>query len=167
MATHPRVQVACISGVRAEAPEHTVHAMPDDDDPALLASELREVLGQLVRRLRAQHRFPLAQGTVLGRLDRQGAMGVSDLAAAERVRPQSMAQTVADLESAEMVTRRPDPDDGRRALVELTPHGRATLQADRRDREGWLARAIAEDLDAADRSTLHRCVELLRRLADG
>jgi DNA-binding MarR family transcriptional regulator len=141
--------------------------MPDDHDPAILASDLREVLGQLVRRLRAQHRFPLAQGTVLGRLDRQGAMGVSDLAAAERVRPQSMAQTVADLESAGMVTRRPDPGDGRRALVELTPHGHATLRADRRDREGWLARAIAEDLDAADRETLRRSVELLRRLADG
>jgi DNA-binding MarR family transcriptional regulator len=139
--------------------------MPDDD-PALLASELRAVLGQLVRRLRTQHRFPLAQGTVLGRLDRQGAMGVSDLAAAERVRPQSMAQTVADLESAGMVTRRPDPLDGRRAFVELTPHGLATLQADRRDREGWLARTIAEDLDAAERVTLHRSVELLRRLAD-
>lgn len=141
--------------------------MPDDDDPALLASELRAVLGQLVRRLRTQHRFPLAQGTVLGRLDRQGAMGVSDLAAAERVRPQSMAQTVADLESAGMVTRRPDPCDGRRALVELTPHGLSTLQADRRDREGWLARVIAEDLDAAERATLHRSVELLRRIADG
>jgi DNA-binding MarR family transcriptional regulator len=141
--------------------------MPNADDPALLASELRAVLGQLVRRLRTQHRFPLSQGTVLGRLDRQGAMGVSDLAAAERVRPQSMAQTVADLEAAGMVTRRPDPRDGRRALVELTPHGLATLQADRRDREGWLARTIAEDLDPAERVTLHRSVELLRRIADG
>jgi DNA-binding MarR family transcriptional regulator len=141
--------------------------MAVDDDPALLASELRVVLGQLVRRLRAQHRFPLTQGTVLGRLDRHGAMGVSDLAAAERVRPQSMAQTVADLESAGMVTRRSDPHDRRRALVELTPHGLATLQADRRDREGWLARAIAEDLDAADRAALRRCVELMRRLAEG
>jgi DNA-binding MarR family transcriptional regulator len=151
----------------ASVRSHTVAVMSDDDDTALLASELRVVLGQLVRRLRAQHRFPLAQGTVLGRLDRHGAMGVSDLAAAERVRPQSMAQTVADLESAGMVTRRPDPHDGRRALVELTEHGVATLQADRRERDGWLARAIADDLDAAERATLRESVELLRRLADG
>ena len=48
--------------------------------PALLASELRVVLGQLVRRLRTQQRFPLSQGMVLGRLDRHGAIGVSDLA---------------------------------------------------------------------------------------
>ena len=142
--------------------------MPDDDqDPALIASELRDVLGRLVRRLRTQHRFPLAQGTVLGRLDRHGAMGVSDLAAAERVRPQSMAQTVADLQAAGMVTRRPDPGDGRRALVELTAEGTETLYADRRDREGWLARLIAEDLDAEERVTLRASVELLRRLAEG
>ncbi|HEX4364073.1 MAG TPA: MarR family transcriptional regulator [Solirubrobacteraceae bacterium] len=141
--------------------------MSHDEEAALLASDLRSVIGQLVRRLRTQHRFPLSQGTVLGRLDRQGSMGVSDLAAAERVRPQSMAQTVTDLESAGMVTRRPDPGDGRRALVELTAHGLATLEADRRDREGWLARAIAEDLEPQDRATLARSVELLRRIADG
>jgi DNA-binding MarR family transcriptional regulator len=93
-------------------------------------------------------------------------MGVSDLAAAERVRPQSMAQTVADLEATGMVTRRPDPGDGRRALVELTPEGRDTLHADRRDREGWMARIIADDFDAEDLATLQRSVELLRRLAD-
>jgi DNA-binding MarR family transcriptional regulator len=142
--------------------------MPDaPDDPALLASELRVVLGQLVRRLRTQHRFPLSQGMVLGRLDRHGPMGVSDLAAAERVRPQSMAQTVAELETAGMVTRDPDPSDKRRALVSLTPEGLATLLADRRDREGWMARLIADEFGADERATLHRSVELLRRLADG
>ena len=43
-------------------------------------------------------------------------MSVSDLAAAEHVRPQSMAQTVGDLEDEGLVSRRPDPDDRRRAL---------------------------------------------------
>ena len=40
-------------------------------DTSQTASELRLVLGQLVRRLRAEHRFPISQGTVLGRLDRE------------------------------------------------------------------------------------------------
>jgi DNA-binding MarR family transcriptional regulator len=75
-------------------------------DTARLASELRVVLGQLMRRLRAEHRFPISHGTVLGRLDREGPRSVSDLAAAERVRPQSMAQTVADLEADGLVSRR-------------------------------------------------------------
>ena len=140
--------------------------MPTKTDPALVASELRVVLGQLIRRLRAEHRFPLSQGSVLGRLDRHGPQSVSDLAAAERVRPQSMAQTVADLEADGLVGRRPDPDDRRRALVELTAEGKGALEADRRHREGWLARAIAEDLSPEEQDVLREAVELLRRLAE-
>jgi DNA-binding MarR family transcriptional regulator len=135
-------------------------------DPALLASDLRVVLGQLMRRLRREHGFPLSHGAVLGRLDREGPSSVSDLAAAERVRPQSMAQTVGDLEGDGLLTRRPDPDDRRRALVELTESGRETLAADRRRREGWLATAIADDLTTEEREVLARAVELLRRVSD-
>ena len=135
-------------------------------DPARVASELRVVLGQLMRRLRAEHRFPLSHGAVIGRLDREGPRTVSALAVAERVRPQSMAQTVSDLEADGLVIRRPDPDDRRRALVELTAEGMATLQAERAQREGWLARAIAEQLSPADQDVLDAAVELLRRLAE-
>jgi DNA-binding MarR family transcriptional regulator len=134
-------------------------------NPALLASDLRLVLGQLVRRLRAENRFPLSHGTVLGRLDREGAHSVSDLAALERMRPQSMAQIVKELESGGLVSRRPDPDDGRRALVELTADGLETLEEDRRRRLGWLAAAI-EDLDASERAALRAAVPILHRLAE-
>ena len=141
--------------------------MATKTDPALLASDLRVVLGQLMRRLRAEHRFPLSHGAVLGRLDREGPQSVSDLAVAERVRPQSMAQTVGDLEGDGLVVRTPDPDDGRRALVQLTDEGLTTLDADRRRREGWLARAIAEDLTGEQQAVLKDAVDLLRQLADG
>ena len=140
--------------------------MPTKTDPAHVASDLRVVLGQLIRRLRAENRFPLSQVAVLGRLDRCGPKSVSDLALAERVRPQSMAQTVADLETDGFVTRRPDPDDRRRALVELTDEGLTRLQADRAARDGWLARTIADKLSPADQDTLESAVELLRQLAD-
>jgi DNA-binding MarR family transcriptional regulator len=139
--------------------------MPTQTDIAPLASELRVVLGQLVRRLRAEHRFPISHGAVLGRLDREGPQSVSDLAVAERVRPQSMAQTVGDLQSDGLVERNPDPADGRRALVSLTESGRSALAADRANREGWLVRAI-EELPAEDQATVGRAIVLLRRLAD-
>jgi DNA-binding MarR family transcriptional regulator len=124
------------------------------------------VLGQLVRRLRAEHRFSLAHGAVLGRLDREGARSTSDLAAGERVRPQSMAQTVSELEADGLITRRPDPADGRRALLELTDKGRQTLAAERRQREGWLTQALADGFSAGEQRALARAVPLLRRLAD-
>lgn len=132
---------------------------------APLASDLRVVLGQLIRRLRSEHRFSLSQGSVLGRLDREGARSVSDLAFAERVRPQSMAQTVTDLESDGLVARAPDPSDGRRALVSLTAAGLTELREDRLRREGWLVRAI-EELPAEDQATVERAIVLLRQLAD-
>jgi len=135
-------------------------------DTARIASELRLVLGQLLRRLRAEHRFSLSQGAVLGRLDREGPQSVSDLAASERMRQQSMAQTVSDLEADGLVERRPDPQDGRRALVSLTEQGIAVLQAERRQREGWLARAITDDLSLEEQAVLSDAVELLRRLAE-
>src|SRR3954447_15954890 len=106
-------------------------------DTARVASDLRVVLGQLVRRLRSEHRFSLSQGSVLGRLDREGAQSVSDLAFAERVRPQSMAQTVTDLENEGLGARAPSPDGGRRALVSLTAAGLTELREDRLRREGW------------------------------
>jgi DNA-binding MarR family transcriptional regulator len=137
-----------------------------ETDVGPLASDLRLVLGQLVRRLRAEHRFPLTQAAVLGRLDREGTASIGELATAERVRPQSMAQTVADLEAAGLTARHGDPADGRRILIEVTPLGRQTLGELRRDREGWLAKAIAEDLSASEQRQLARAVELLRRLAE-
>jgi DNA-binding MarR family transcriptional regulator len=132
-----------------------------------VASELRVVLGQLMRRLRAEHRFSLAHGTVLGRLDREGARSTSDLAGSERVRPQSMAQTVSELEADGLVSRRPDPADGRRVLLELTAKGREALEADRRRRDGWLAQTIAESFSEDEQQTLARAVPLLTRLAGG
>jgi DNA-binding MarR family transcriptional regulator len=140
--------------------------MPTELDNAALASDLRVVIGQLVRRLRSQYAFSISQGAVLGRLDREGPRGVSDLAAAERVRPQSMAQTVRELEAAGLVVRRPDPDDGRRLLVELTPPGLERLHGSRARREGWLSETFEREFTAAERETLREALVLLRRIAD-
>jgi len=132
---------------------------------ASAASELRLVLGQLIRRLRAEYSFPLAQASVLSRLDREGPQTTSELAAAERVRPQSMAQTLAELESAGLIARRPDPGDRRRVQIQLTEQGRELVLEERGKREGWLAAAIAAELSAEEQRTLLAAVPLLQRLS--
>lgn len=129
------------------------------------AGELRIVLGQLVRRLRTEYSFPIAQASVLSRLDRDGAQTTSALAVAERIRPQSMAQTLLELEGDGLISRRPDPGDGRRILIELTDRGHDRLREDRRRREGWLTEAIATTLSADEQRTLIDALPLLRRLA--
>jgi len=123
------------------------------------------VLGQLVRRLRREYSFPIAQASVLSRLDRDGAQTTSALAAAERIRPQSMAQTLNELEGDELVSRHPDQNDRRQILIELTERGRDRLREDRRRREGWLAEAIATSLTADEQRMLIDALPLLRRLA--
>jgi DNA-binding MarR family transcriptional regulator len=139
--------------------------MPDADDPALTASELRLALGQLVRRLRVEHRLSLSHALVLSRLDLEGTRHISSLASAERVRPQSMAQTVAELETDGLVSRRADPTDGRRFLIDMTPKGRRMLEADRQRRQGWLTEAITTEFSIEERQLLMQAIVLLRRLS--
>jgi DNA-binding MarR family transcriptional regulator len=133
-------------------------------DLATLPAELRVVLGQMIRRLRVEYRFPLTQASVLGRLYREGPQCIGELATAERVRPQSMSQTLAELEVDNLIYRTPDANDGRRTRIALTDEGRAALEADRAVRDGWLGKEI-EQFTIEEQEILHEAVLLMQRLA--
>ena len=53
---------------------------------------------------------------------------VSDLATRLGVSKQAAGQIVTDMEERHLVSRRPDPDDGRARLLELTPEGLRALR---------------------------------------
>ncbi|GAA1950809.1 MarR family winged helix-turn-helix transcriptional regulator [Catenulispora subtropica] len=138
-------------------------------DPARAARELRVLVGRLRRRLREVddvHELTASQLAVLGRLDRGGPAAATDLAKAERVRPQSMAATVAVLEERGLLVRRPDPDDGRRQLLELTPAATQAVSGSRRARDEWLERALRERFTEAELETVVAALGLLERLSD-
>jgi DNA-binding MarR family transcriptional regulator len=140
--------------------------MPTQSQVTPLASELRIVLGRMLRRLRFPDRaLTPTQAGVLGRLERDGTQSIGALAAAERVRPQSMSQTVVEMEAEDLVTRSADENDGRRTLIAMTDNGREVLRRDRAQRDGWLAGAIAE-LSAEDQELLAKAVILLERLSN-
>jgi len=124
------------------------------------------VLGRLVRRLRAESSLPLGHATVLSLLEREGPLATSYLAHRERMRPQSMAETVKELESGGLVRRSADPSDGRRVQIALTAAGREKIRRGRAEREEWLAQAISRELTAREEEALSRAVALLRRIAD-
>jgi DNA-binding MarR family transcriptional regulator len=101
---------------------------------------------------------------VLSRLEKDGPASASELAAAERVRPQSMATTLAALHRYRMIRRDPDPEDGRRQLVTLSTEGFERVQGDRQAREEWLARALQDRYTEAERRTVIDALALLDRL---
>ncbi|MEU5565130.1 MarR family winged helix-turn-helix transcriptional regulator [Micromonospora musae] len=131
------------------------------------AHELRVVFSRLRRQLREvadRNGLTPSQVSVLSRLATGGPASASDLAAAERVRPQSMAAILAPLIEQGLIARTPDPTDGRRQLVSLTPAGQARVAGDRQAREEWLARALQERYTDAERAAIVEALALLDRL---
>ncbi|MBD8872517.1 MarR family transcriptional regulator [Rhodanobacter sp. DHB23] len=134
------------------------------------ARELRALIGKLKRQLREKvgiMGLTLSQTSVLIHLERQGSATVSELARAENVRPQSMGATVLGLQVQGLVDGVPDPNDGRRTLLSLTPLAHEKIRANRTAREDWLFQAIRDRFDASEQDALARGVELLKRLAEG
>ncbi|MFC8720545.1 MarR family winged helix-turn-helix transcriptional regulator [Kitasatospora sp. NPDC057198] len=134
-------------------------------DPAQVA-RLRLVIARLNRHLmRASDRqeFTFAQQSALARIEEHGPVRLGELAALERVAAPSLTRTVASLVEAGMVNRVPDPNDGRSALVELSPEGVALLAHIRRRRSELLARRAAE-LTEAERQALMAALPVLERL---
>ena len=98
-----------------------------DAEIAEISTQLRTVMSQLVRRYRRDRTLPTSQVSALVWIDGEGPSTTSKLAALEHVRPQSMAHTVGQLEAAGLITRRADPDDGRKVLLDLTPRAAPPL----------------------------------------
>jgi DNA-binding MarR family transcriptional regulator len=101
----------------------------------------------------------------LVRIAGEGPTTVSALAAAEHVRPQSMAATVAALLHEGLLAGAPDPTDGRKTLLSVTPEGRELVSDIPALREAWLEVAVGR-LSAAERRTLAEAARLMERLAD-
>ena len=136
---------------------------------ATAARELRVMFSRLRRRLRelvTDDDLTPSQTAVLNRLWKEGASSASVLAAAEGVRPQSMATIVAALEQRALIERTPDPEDGRRQLISLTTAGRRRAESHRQVREEWLARAIQERYSERERRVILDALSLLERLTD-
>src|SRR3984885_12217761 len=68
--------------------------------------------------------------SVLGHLHRDGPMTPGELAAAERVQPQTLTRTLTSLVHSKLVSRQGHPRDGRRAMLGLTEAGLLALRAD-------------------------------------
>jgi DNA-binding MarR family transcriptional regulator len=130
-----------------------------------------KAMTRLRARLRAESapadmRWNWSQLTTLSRIVSGGPATTSDLAQAEHVRRQSMAETIAALRADGLVETQPDPTDGRKTLIHATRRGRSLSATIPAARERWLDSAITGLLDAEEQQTLLKAAAIMDRLAD-
>jgi len=145
--------------------------MSEQSEPSTSAvrasREIRAVISRLRRRILNASEvedLTLGQSSVLARLSDETAATASELAALEGVRHQSMTATVASLAAMDLVTRSPDPEDGRRLLITLTPEGQRRVDHGRRLRTEWLAAQLQDKCTEDERQTVIAAMAVLARL---
>ncbi len=142
--------------------------MAQDPDVNEVAGALQVSVGLLLRRLRqlkAEGELTVPESSALARLDRAGPSTPSALARVEQISPQSMGATLGALEERGLIERRPDPDDGRRAVMSLTEAGHQTLRNRRNERTEQLAKALAAGFTRSELKHLMAAAPLIERLA--
>jgi DNA-binding MarR family transcriptional regulator len=140
--------------------------LPAEAELLAQAEALRSATGRLVRQIvRRTQEMPSGQAAVLGHLDREGRLAITDLADRQQVRHQSMARTVKLLADQVLVDLCPDEGDRRRVIVEITELGHSRLDHQRRHRAATIAAAIST-LPADQRETLKAVPALLDALTE-
>jgi DNA-binding MarR family transcriptional regulator len=141
-----------------------------NQETAKVAVRLSVALSRLRSRLREESgmtstSFTISQLALLNQLLEGGPATAASLAAAEHVSQQAIAQSVATLKSAGLLTTTAHQSDGRKVLISITPAGRRLFESLLESRETWLGRAIDAIMSPKDRAALDAAVELLERLA--
>ncbi|KWX65970.1 MarR family winged helix-turn-helix transcriptional regulator [Mycobacterium sp. NAZ190054] len=143
--------------------------MSKEDRALSAATELRESLMAVARQLR-RHRpdngLTVSQMQLLGEISRAGVTTPAELGIRMHVRVQSLTDSVNELDARGLITRRPDENDRRRQLVEITGDGVALLEADRAERDVWLHETMRETLSDLEFDLLMLVAPILRKLAE-
>jgi DNA-binding MarR family transcriptional regulator len=141
--------------------------MSQDPDVGDVAAALHVSIGLLLRRMRqapVQGDLTLPEMSALARLDRAGSATPGAMAKAEQISPQAMGATLGALEERGLIERRPDPGDGRRAVMSLTEAGRRVLRNKRNARAEQLAKALSAGFTRSELTTLRAAAPLIERL---
>jgi DNA-binding MarR family transcriptional regulator len=136
-------------------------------DTAALAARLRLAITRLARKMRqeAEPGFTPSMLSALSSVVRARELTMRDLCVAEGVQPPTMTRVVAALVEAGLVTRTPDPGDGRVAWVKPTATGQRLLERHRRRKEAYLVRGLA-GLDPRELASLEDAARILERLTE-
>jgi DNA-binding MarR family transcriptional regulator len=131
-----------------------------------LADSLHSSAIHLLRRLRVEDErsgLSAPRLSALSVIVFAGPVTVSELAAAEQVRPPTISRLVKELERAGLVERTRDTKDERIQRLTATPRGRKLLVEGRKRRVSRLARDL-DELPERERSVLAEAARILEQL---
>lgn len=114
-------------------------------------------------RLPSVHRLNFSALSVLHSLSRAGPMRLTDLLATEQIKQPALTSVVSKLEQTGLVSRSPDPTDGRATLLSVSSAGEMVVRSRHADRVAMLAR-LTDRLEDRDRAVLTEAQEVLSRL---
>ena len=136
------------------------------------AARLRLAIVRTARRLRQDAFEAEGDGVLsptltaaLATVELHGPLTPSELAERERVKRPTATRILTNLARLGLVTRTPDPGDGRASLVATTAAGRALLRRLRTRKNAYLAKRL-RGLDPDEVETLERAATILERLLD-
>jgi DNA-binding MarR family transcriptional regulator len=134
-------------------------------DTSLLATQLERRVARVTQLLRAnaRSRSGVAALLTLRRLDDEGPLRITDLAAAELVAQPTMTGIVRRLEQDGFVARTRDPLDARASRIALTDAGRDELASVRATRAAVLQHRL-DRLDDDARAALAAALDPLDQL---
>ena len=134
-----------------------------------IADRLHSIAIHLLRRLRKVDEATGLSGPRLSALSVvvfAGPVTLTELAAAEQVKPPTMTRLVQALEDDGYVIRTPDPLDGRVSRIEASPKGKTVMMEGRANRVRMLAGLLAE-LNVSEQKALRRAVGSLEEVVAG
>jgi MarR family transcriptional regulator, organic hydroperoxide resistance regulator len=137
-------------------------------------TDLKELFNDLIRfeielwnavdaRLRLEHDLQLTWFEPMQVIARREACRVNDIAEALSITIGGTSKLVDRIEESGYCVRRPNPDDRRSSIIELTAAGRRLLESASESFEAELERRLGSVLDAGALSAFASSLSLLRR----
>ncbi len=98
-------------------------------------------------------------------VSKHGPLRLAELAQVELVSAPSITRVVAELEAKALVSRTPDPADGRAALIQVTDAGLEAVRVARRVRQQIVA-DLLEPLSPDEVATIEAALPALERMLE-
>jgi DNA-binding MarR family transcriptional regulator len=141
-----------------------------NDEAVEEAAGLLVALTRISRQLRSRSRsanddVTPSQTSALARIEQLGPLRLGTLAEVEGTSAATMCRVIDRLEERNLITRVPDPEDGRASNLQLSSEGGALL-AELRARSTEALRSALSELNVAEHHVVTQAISILERLSD-